>query len=266
MGDPLDSIYAKIDRASEHIRNLNAEINTLIDGDAYRIVSEPEGDARKSSIRVIGTEPPLRLAVVAGEIVHQLRSSLDHLVCQLAIANGKPVKRSHQFPICDTPGKFKAACKRGNIKGLSASARSLIEGRQPYKKGEDIKKNFLYLLREMDDADKHRLLPVVAALANVLELRIGDDSGVRPKDDPIQIVGLDPPKKAQRPTREGTEIQRIYFGDPEPNVKVTGKPVVEVVFENVGSMTEQPVMYVVQELRDKTVALLNTFAGEFTSP
>lgn len=90
MGDPLDSIYAKIDRANEHIRNLNAEINTLIDGDAYRIVSEPEGDARKSSIRVVGPEPPLRLAVVAGEIVHQLRSSLDHLVCQLAIANGNP--------------------------------------------------------------------------------------------------------------------------------------------------------------------------------
>lgn len=118
----------------------------------------------------------------------------------------------------------------------------------------------------MDDADKHRLLPVVAALANVLELRIGDDSRARPKDDPIRIVGLDPPRESQRPTQEGAEIQRIHFGEPEPNVKVTGKPVVQVVFENLGPMTEQPVMYVVQELRDKTVALLNTFAGEFTSP
>jgi len=262
---PLDGIWAKIQRADEHIKNLNAEINALIGSDAYRLVGEPDTDPRQCIVRAVGPEPPLRLSVIVGEIVHQLRSSLDHLVCQLVRENKKSVNRAHQFPICDTPKEFEAACNRGRIKGISGSARSLIEARQPYRQSEDIKRNFLYVLREIDDADKHRLLTLVIATTNSFQLGIGGgEPTAGKKGDPINIVGASPPTSPpQRPTEQGTEVLRLYFGEPEPDVKVAGKAVVEIMFGDLGPMTEQPVIYVVQQLRDKTVRLLDAFRGEF---
>lgn len=260
---PLDGILAKIQRADEHIKNLNAEINTLIGSDIYRFVSEPDSDPRECILRVEGPEPPMRLAVIAGEVVHQLRSSLDHLVCQLVIENKKPVNRTHQFPICDTPEKFKAARDGGKIRGISASARSLIEARQPYNQTKDIKRNFLYILREMDDADKHRLLTLVVARAVPRELAIGRETVAGKKGDPITVVGISPPKGPQRPTEQGTEVLRFQFGEPEPDVKVTGKPVIQIAFGDLGPMTERPVIDIVQQLRDKTVRLINAFSSEF---
>lgn len=258
-----ESIGAKIERADEHIECLNSEINALIDSDAYRTISKPIGDARESSIRIVGPEPPIRWAVIAGEVVHQLRSSLDHLICQLALANGKPILRSHQFPICDSPEKFKTARKAGRMKGLSSSAQSSIEARQPYNTSNDITGNFLYILREMDDADKHRNLSIVVALANARELIIGDASRPRPKEDSIVIEGLSPPPEPQKPTEGGTEVLRIRFGAPEPSVQVTGKPTIQVAFGGLGPMTEQPVIHVVRQLRDKTVNLISLFSAEF---
>jgi hypothetical protein len=43
-------------------------------------------------------EPPPRISVVVGEIVHDLRSALDHLAWQLTL----PAKRTNHtgFPIC----------------------------------------------------------------------------------------------------------------------------------------------------------------------
>lgn len=116
MSLPLDGVLQKIERADEHIKNLNDEIGTFIE-DNYRIVSKPDDDATTSIITVVGPDPPLRFSVIVGEIIHQLRSSLDHVIWQLVLANGKVPTRYHQFPICDSVEKFKKARKRGNIKG-----------------------------------------------------------------------------------------------------------------------------------------------------
>jgi hypothetical protein len=261
---PLDGICAKIQRADEHIRNLNADINSLIGGDTYRLVSEPDTDPRECILSVVGPEPPRRLSAIAGEVIHQLRSSLDHLVWQLVIANKKTPNRSHQFPICHTPEKFKEACDRGRIEGIAASARSLIEARQPYKNSKDIKRHFLYVLREMDDTDKHRLLNLVVARAIPRELSIGGkEPGTGKNGDPIELVGISPPKGPQGPTEQGTEVLRLRFGKPEPDVKVTGKPIVQIVFGDLGPITEQPVIDIVLQLRNKVVGLINSFSGEF---
>lgn len=271
MSHPLDGIFLKTERADEHIRDLNAEINTLIDGNIYRLISEPDADSRECVLRVVGPEPPGRFAVITGEIVHQLRSSLDHLVWQLVIANKQTPTRSHQFPICDTPKKFEMARNRGKIKGISLSAQTLIDACQPYSKSKDVDRNFLHVLRELDNSDKHHSLTIVIATANARELSIGsggdespDRKNDRKKGKPIELTNISPPKGAQRPTEQGIELLRFRFREPEPDVKVTGKPVIQIVFGNSGAMTKQPVVYIVRQLRDKAVGLIESFHGEFT--
>ncbi len=197
MVHPLDGIRGKIQRADEHIRNLNAEITAFLSENSYSTTSEPDHDARESVLRVVGPEPPLRFSVTAGEIIHQLRSSLDHLVWQLVLQNGKIPTQEHQFPICSTLDKYENSRKRGRTKGVSASAAALIQGCQPYHKGKDFERHPLWVLREMDDTDKHRLLVVVGAVASLREVAVGSEQG------DLEIIGLSPPKWPARPTEDG---------------------------------------------------------------
>lgn len=272
MMHPLDGIIAKIERADEHIKNLNTEIGDFI-RDNYEIVSKVDDDPRESVISVIGPDPPLRFAVITGEIVHQLRSSLDHLVCQLFTANKKkPAGRKLQFPICDTHSRYKEACRRGQIKGISGKAAYLIKECQPYhyvERGESIEGNKFRILREMDDADKHRLMMIVIANTggpDPTELKIG--GGTQDDTSPINIVGISPPKSPQRPTKEGTELFRMQFGEPQPDVQITGKPSIQIAFGDCGPalmvLAKYPVIQVVQQLGEKVAVLINSFGREFS--
>ncbi len=258
----LAGIEAKIERADEHINILKKEIKTLID--TFQIVSDPNDDATESILRIVGSEPPLRLAIITGEIVHQLRSSLDHLVWQLVIANKNTPTRQHQFPICDTRKDFESACERDNIKGISSSAKSIIESRQPYSKSKDVNKNFLHVLREIDNSDKHRLLTFLVAKGVPRELKIGTVKSLKKKNsDPITIIDISLPSKAQRISDEGAETLRLQFDKPEPNVNVTGKPIIKIVFGDLGEMTDQQILYIIQQLRKKVYDLINSFQSEF---
>ena len=271
MSLPLDGVLQKIERADEHIKNLNDEIGTFIE-DNYRIVSKPDDDATTSIITVVGPDPPLRFSVIVGEIIHQLRSSLDHVIWQLVLANGKVPTRYHQFPICDSVEKFKKARKRGNIKGISSTAAALIEECQPYwqlKREKRIESSKLRILREMNDTDKHKLLMIVIAQmggGGATTLTIG--SSAEGDKSPISIVGLSPPPKGPlRPTEEGAELLRMTFGEPQPHVQVTGKAPIQIAFGDCGpsltALTQNPVLHIVQQLRDRAASLINSFSREF---
>jgi hypothetical protein len=71
---PLDGTLAKIDRAREQIATLEADISTIIGSGAYSIVGENQPERARYVFKLLGPPVPLKIAVVAGEIVHQLRS------------------------------------------------------------------------------------------------------------------------------------------------------------------------------------------------
>ena len=85
----------------------------------------------------------LRWGVIVGEIVHDLRSALDHLVWQLVeIGDGRP-DHDHSFPLYnreESSDSFRArACrhatqraKHGPLFGVPEAAVPVIEACQPY--------------------------------------------------------------------------------------------------------------------------------------
>jgi hypothetical protein len=79
MAHPLDGCRAKIERAKEQVRNLNDEITALLNSGMHRVVGENQMDRSRYVFRLIGPLVPKRLAVLTGEIVHHLRSVLDHI-------------------------------------------------------------------------------------------------------------------------------------------------------------------------------------------
>ena len=128
--------------------------------------------------RVSTSESPFFLdwGVTVGEIAHNLRSALDGLVYQLALLNAKTPARRTAFPILLASQHFKTV-GRERIELLRPEHQALIERLQPYKRGCGGRKNPLYMLKEVNDADKHRLITPVAPLwgAGPIQGGWGDD-------------------------------------------------------------------------------------------
>jgi hypothetical protein len=164
MSHPLDGCWAKIQRAKEQINNLNIEITSLLNNDAYSVVGEFQPERQRYVFKIVGPPVPLRIAVLAGEIIHHLRSCFDHVVWALASKNGIPDETRITFPVCETAEKYKNAVKEGIIKGVSRAERPLIEALQPYQTN-DPANSILKIIHDLDIADKHRLLIVVANTA-----------------------------------------------------------------------------------------------------
>jgi hypothetical protein len=133
----------------------------------YEAKRRHDGTGPRHSVTIhINKPPPLeRWSVISGDCVHALRCALDHFVYAVAVHESKlnppPDERMLQFPIADTAEKFAVAVKR--IKTLSQRMQRNIEAVQPYRRPHPHVPPLLGLLRDLDDADKHRLLNVVVS-------------------------------------------------------------------------------------------------------
>jgi len=127
MTHPLDGCRAKLDRAKETIESLALEISTFESRipPPFQVTREHRGNEYVFIASGVATAP-LRFAVIAGEIVHHMRSCLDHTIRALVVRNGNVPSVRHQFPICTSEKQFDEAISRGQIDGISPSAEALV--------------------------------------------------------------------------------------------------------------------------------------------
>jgi hypothetical protein len=103
--------------------------------------------------------PPPRLATVTGELLHDLRSGLEHLAWVLVEVNGGQPTDHTSFPILKTRP---AANRQGIhppptvIGGVSPTAAALIDRAQPYQCGPRYMEHPLWVLHKLWNIDKHR--------------------------------------------------------------------------------------------------------------
>lgn len=97
-----------------------------------------------------------------GDVLHNLRSSLDHLAYALAAAHtGLPLSEALEkgtgFPIFDNAADFHDKRKgQRSIRGIASDAQATIERLQPYQRGPDFGLDPLWLLHQLSNIDKHR--------------------------------------------------------------------------------------------------------------
>ena len=149
-------IRVKIERAKKHLVDLERLLRSRR-GHKYANVAVRDDDpntglALPPVLRRVRVFPFESLAI-AGDVVHNLRSALDHLAYQLVLANGIQPMRDTCFPI----GKdftayegMKARC----VKGMGASAKKAIDAVKPYGGGN----GFLFAIHTLNNIDKHRLM------------------------------------------------------------------------------------------------------------
>ena len=168
MNQPsLQNPRAKIVRAGEHLDALREELRGFVDRDPHAVALEddPEEGWRVARFRV-HEEPPLRLSLILGDFVHNLRSGLDNLVCQLAGLERATDCTTTQFPICDTPQLFAQRMSRGWLAGVSDEHVATVEELQPYPGRDSATPRALAAIRDFDNIDKHRAIHAMVVAVN----------------------------------------------------------------------------------------------------
>jgi len=229
----LSGVRAKLRRADEHNRSLISEFNTWIepqtksmfniwrDGTWYVVSVEPF------------PEPDIRFSMIAGDIIHNLRCALDHLVCQLVFRDGNEPSWRNEFPIYDTQDIFfnevkfrKKNPEIGVLHGITVDgdAWTIIEEAQPYKRTHFFESP-LRVIKKFSNVDKHRtFLPQLAHTGNIIDT-IGWNPDAILLEQRIGTSRLSFEKK--------TEVVRYRFADkPDPKVHVKGDLPIEVGFSD----------------------------------
>jgi hypothetical protein len=176
----LESAKLKIVRATEHLSGINRLVADITSRtDSYEIIKDANG---KETINFL-VDPPPDITILAGEIVYQLRSAIDHLAFDLVKLNLGPIalptdwdKRCN-FPLWFTIPNEQIKCGHTNpplpyncftktLPGISKTAFAFIESVQPYHSGAGTH-NVIRLIAQLSNVDKHRHLNVTLPRAAV---------------------------------------------------------------------------------------------------
>jgi hypothetical protein len=137
QGKPL-SARLKVERAEEHIADLDVAIGAFLDSKPYEIEAKRNPDTRQLIYYVTRVEDiPARISLLAGEAIHSLRSALDHLAFAMAMAS--PITAPSgggklNFPIGADGAKYQANPFR-KIQGMRQDFVNAVDAIQPYKGG-----------------------------------------------------------------------------------------------------------------------------------
>lgn len=231
----LEGARAKLDRGEDVIEQLNTAIVAYMGESPYEIVGQFEPERSEYVFRGRVTQPvPLVIGVIVGEIIHDVRSALDHLVWQLALLNTATPTRVTQFPIAISEEEFRSNRGQNMIRDLAPKHRTAIEELQPYK-GTDTGLA-LYDLRVLSNTDKHRVINASIARSARHEPIQAELSIVRDATA-IRDVVMFPGGPV-----DGAELARMTLEGvgPDPKVKMEGQLPVIVTFDDPALTVEHP--------------------------
>ena len=249
MAHPLDGARAKVERAVQHINKFSQDA-TPYEMWNHTVRAEPDLQTRVMrlyAIKISNREPPpIDLMLLAGEVAHQLRSALDHVIYLLA---NKTAEKRRQFPIFKERDKFVAGAP-SMIKGVSRRATALIEGYQPYN-GSPADQDTLWMLHDLNNTDKHRLIPSCLIAGD--HLRVFFTNG-----EHSDFMYLFPGSVLQ----DGTELCHFRLLN-DLEVNVNAQLFCTVAFEQIGGAQNQAVVPILTKMASNVGRIVESFVPEF---
>jgi hypothetical protein len=160
------SAREKLRRAERHLAELHGLVSAYCDSRPYRVMIDPPGDKGVpigNGHRVLSRyePPPPSVSAVAGDVVTNLRSTLDHVVWGLA--NPKRRGTHTKFPIHHKNTTDDARRLARALEGVKKPAVTAIKKMQPYHGPGEPRDRPLAVLNELVNEDKHR---------NILTVRV----------------------------------------------------------------------------------------------
>lgn len=252
----MESVDAKMIRAKEHLDTLYAEARLFFKCTKRNFILKSN---RKEAWLVHYIEdsiPPIRLGVLLGECVFNMRSALDNLVCGLIrMGDSHASCESSQFPICSAPELWEKALQRRRLNGVEPAAQKMIRDIQPcFRMSAAPENDPLSILNVLCNSDKHRAVTLTLAYSHDLKVKVSTNDG---------RVHL---WKATKPLYAG-DVHTIPLSlDPasiHPSARVEASGTDLLIIGQIGPWGERPVWSVLTDLyeyvRDRVVIPLKPF-------
>lgn len=244
----LGGVFAKINRADAHLQTLDQEWAKYLRSEprpyGFPIHINPQtGD--HTIYAEFRQPPPPMLSVIVGDVLHNLRSALDHLAWELVIRGGGKPGRHTSFPICDTEDRWRSEVewrrrsgdRRSPLDGIEPGGAiwRFIKAVQPYEGA--VYANAITALRALSNADKHRQLLISGLFPDP------DDFAALLQWSPEAVlreqrIFLGPDK----PMKDGDKVAFLNF-DPskaDPQLRVEGKLAFDIAFSDGGWDSSRP--------------------------
>jgi hypothetical protein len=209
----------KLDWAERHLVLLNREVARFTKREPYRIVRKgsPQEGRIEWRIAEIRRQPDVILwGLIVGDCVHALRSRLDHVAWKLAGSRGDDT--TTQFPLFTKRERFK---QHGawRIEDVPKQARTLMKCVQPYRRGQP-DSDFLAVLAELDNLDKHRTIPVVVSALREGTFHASRSKNAAPAPTGPSGLGRHHWTWHTNAITEPAPIASFEFDPPDPHAKV----------------------------------------------
>lgn len=217
----LEGSRAKLGRAQRHTDVLEAEALDFFGAHPYRLALTSAEDPWTYALRLVSPPviPAQHWGLLVGDVVHALRCALDYIAWQLAGAD--IADRYTQYPIFETEGAWRGAETRGRFLRLPRDVLTLMQRTQPYA-GAGPQHSALWAIHVLDNADKHRLLLVLAAVAGQLHLEFSTrprwqhNLDIKPAPtliDGAVLATLTPDIEPPDMDMQATFLPELVFGD-----------------------------------------------------
>ena len=172
MRDWASSGQIKVERAREHIRDLESEIAGFRNRNPYRVMSERNAQHGGTDAVVRVLEPvPTAWSAIASDAIHNLNVALDYM-WQRAV-HGSKVARGDYFPVCANPEEAERRFK-GRQSGRVQQAVKVLRDAGAFSAA-----NPFHAIREFDNTDKHDTISLVACYLPEWGIDIGRSVGAR---------------------------------------------------------------------------------------
>ena len=173
----------KLTRALRHIRDFEAEADRWLAKTPIKLhYTSDLATAERLILAELLESVPAELSTIAGDALHNLRSALDNLAYDLALAHkGHPlpprVAADSAFPMFaeEKPGTNKRLKRM--LKGVHPEARTIIQGMQPYNPGHEGHQNVRWVLSDLNAKDKHRQPPLVVPAPSTVSFYVAGPEG-----------------------------------------------------------------------------------------
>ncbi|HEV7239179.1 MAG TPA: hypothetical protein VGQ36_08050 [Thermoanaerobaculia bacterium] len=202
MGFDATAAFAKTHRARTLLEELKRGRQDLVENGNF-LRADVTRDGREVSARFRMLAPlPSYLPCIVGDIAHNLRSALDHLVTVAIERNGNNITSRTQFPVTSSMDQFNRVVS-SQLAGASPQFIDFVERAQPYH-SPDPTLHPLHAINRLDIADKHRQLLAAAMIPAFVEFEI---EGPKRAFERAAI-----PDAVRFPLVDGVELFRFTLG------------------------------------------------------
>lgn len=220
----LDGPVAKLDRARTHFQALDKSIGAFKRSKTHDIVVtkfDQETGEKVVHLKILKEPENPEWGLILGDMVHNLRSALDHLVWQLVLLNGEKPRRQNQFPIIrakndywEVPANRSESVRDRMLAGVAEDHRAFIDMVQPFNGGGDPKGTSLAVLSWISNADKHRVVSAGFVLTSEPSQELFDVTTTHPGGAVVNM------EMNWGELKDGAEIMRFRPDPPDARVNV----------------------------------------------